>query len=352
MGSNTTIDASREIRSGRPLASDIPRRVGQRVLLNPILPLLLVTIPLFVVFVPDYATTVNFQNLLLQGAVLLLLVGGGALVVISGNFDLSTEGTLAFTAVLGAWMLTAKANAGSGWDLPPVLIIPMMITVGALIGALNGVLVQKLGVNPFIVTLGTLLALKGAAAIPTHAQTIYNLPSQYTRIGTVSIFGVSGIVVLSVVVYVLLALYVRHSRFGRHLYAVGGSRIAAEENGISPLRIVIAAYAISGALAGVAGWMASARLDSAGALLGDGTIFTVFAALVIGGLSLSGGRGNLWGAAGGVFLLSSVENVLNLIALNALYVNFVRGMVIVVAVLLIVVRQRIATKLGLQEPAS
>jgi ribose/xylose/arabinose/galactoside ABC-type transport system permease subunit len=320
------------------------------VLRNPILPLLLIALPAFALLVPDYASTQNLSNLALQSSVLLVLVGGGSLVVISGNFDLSTEGTLAFTAVT-AGSLMVMESPGAGIGLSPVLVLPGSIVVGALIGVLIGMLVEGLGVNPFVVTLGALLTLKGAAALPTSAQTIYGLPEAYTWIGQHDVAGVSLIVVVAVALYVLLGVFLRRSVYGRHLYAVGANKQAARENGISPLRVVVTAYAISGGCAAVAGWLAAARLDSAGAALGDGIIFTVFAALVIGGISLSGGRGNLWGAAGGVLLLGSIDNVLNLVALNPLYVSFVRGAVILLAVVLIVVRQRLALRLKIQEPA-
>ena len=139
---------------------------------------------------------------------------------------------------------------------------------------------------------------------------------------------------------------------GRHIYAIGGAKAAAVENGVSPLKTIMVVYGMSGGLAAIAGWLDAARLDSASASAGDGITFTVFAAIIIGGVALSGGGGNLWGVLGGVILLASIDNVLNLIAINPLYVNFVRGAVIIVAVLLIVARQRLARRFKLEEPAA
>ncbi len=241
------------------------------ILRNPVLPLLIVALPAFALFVPGYATPQNVSNLALSSAVLLLLVGGGAFVLISGNFDLSTEGTLAFTAVVGGWLMTTQAP-GSGWGLAPPLTIAVMIAIGVLIGIANGLLVELLRVNPFIVTLGMLLTLKGAAAIPTQAQTIYGLPPGFNWVGRASFLGISAIVVVAVVVYALLGLYLKYSQCGRHLYAIGGNKEAARENGISAVKVVVAAYAISGGLAGLAAWLDAARLDSTGPVLGDGII--------------------------------------------------------------------------------
>jgi ribose/xylose/arabinose/galactoside ABC-type transport system permease subunit len=325
--------------------------LGRAMLRNPILPILLVAIPIFALFVPYYATWGNARNLALASSILLLLACGGAVVMISGNMDLSVEGTLAFTAMMAAWLMTEK-QGGSGLLLSPYLVIPFSIALGALVGCINAFLVERLGVNPFIVTIGMLLALKGAAAIPTGAATIYGLPPAYSWVGYHSALGVSWIVVIAFAVALLLSLWLRHSVAGRHLYAVGGNRAAAIENGVSSWRTVTLAYAVSGALAGLAGWLNAARLDSAAASSADGVTFTVFAAMIIGGVALTGGAGSLWGVLGGVVLLSSIDNVLNLTAINPLYVNFVRGAVILLAVVLIVLRQRLAARLGLQEAAA
>jgi ribose/xylose/arabinose/galactoside ABC-type transport system permease subunit len=318
---------------------------------NPILPILLVALPSFALFVPYYATPGNIANLLLASSILLLLATGGAIVMITGNIDLSVEGILAFTSMVAAWLMVA-APSGAGLELSPWLVIPFSILLGIGIGALNALLVEGLGVNPFIVTIGMLLALKGAAAIPTQATTVYGLPDLYSFVGLNDVGGVSWVVIIAFTVCLVISVWLRNSIAGRHIYAIGGNKAAAHENGILPRRVVMLAYCISGGLAAIAGWLNAARLNSVSASAGDGITFTVFAAMIIGGISLSGGRGGLLGVLGGVILLTSIDNVLNLIALNPLYVNFVRGMVILLAVVLIVVRQKLAERLGIQEPAA
>jgi ribose/xylose/arabinose/galactoside ABC-type transport system permease subunit len=271
--------------------------------------------------------------------------------MISGNIDLSVEGTLAFTTMTSAWLMV-PAPAGLGVELNPIVAIVFSPALGIAIGLLNALMVEKLQVNPFIVTIGMLLALKGAAAIPTHATTIYGLPPEYSWVGLNSVFGFSWVVVIAFAICFALSFWLRNSVAGRHIYAIGGNKEAAVENGISPLRTVMIVYGLSGGLAGVAGWLNAARLDSASASAGDGITFTVFAAMIIGGVALSGGAGSLWGVLGGVILLASIDNVLNLVEINPLYVNFVRGAVIILAVLLIVARQRLAERLKLQESAA
>lgn len=324
---------------------------GKTLLLNPILPILAVALPVFAAFVPYYATLANLQSLMLASSILLLLSCGGALAMITGNIDLSVEGTLSFSCMVIAWLMM-PAPVGAGIELSPLLGIPLGIAIGVGVGVLNGLMVQGLGVNPFIVTLGMLLTLKGAAAIPTEASTIYSLPPEYSWVGYNAVGGVSWVVIIAFSVCFLLAIWLRTSVVGRHIYAIGGNTEAARENGISPLRTVMIVYGISGGMAGLAGWLNAARLDSASASSGDGITFTVFAAIIIGGVALSGGAGSLWGVLGGVVLLSSIDNVLNLIAINPLYLNFVRGAVIIIAVLLIVVRQKLASRFRLQEVAA
>jgi ribose/xylose/arabinose/galactoside ABC-type transport system permease subunit len=325
--------------------------LGKTILLNPILPILAVALPLFAALVPFYATTMNLQNLLLASSILLLLSCGSALAMITGNIDLSVEGTLCFSSMFIAWLMM-PSPVGAGIELSPILCIPLGIAIGVGVGILNGVLVQGLGVNPFIVTLGMLLTLKGAAAIPTQATTVYTLPAAYSWVGYNDVFGLSWIVIISFTVCLALAYWLKTSVVGRHIYAIGGNVEAAHENGISPFKTVTIVYALSGGLAGMAGWLNAARLDSASANSGDGITFTVFAAIIIGGIGLSGGSGGLWGVLGGVILLSSIDNVLNLVAINPLYLNFVRGAVIIIAVLLIVARQKLASRFGLQESAA
>ena len=317
---------------------------------NPVIPLLVIGLTCFCLFVPYFATIADLRNIALETPVLLLLAGGGAVVLITGNFDLSTEGTLEFTSVLAGWLMV-KAYPGGPFGLSPFIVLPLIVLVGCLIGVVNGVFVSVLKVNPFIVTLTTMLILKGAAAIPTQANTIYQLPSAYEWVGNSTWGGFSAIAFVAVALYALLLLYMRYSLFSRHCYAIGGNSQAAVENGIPVKRVIIGAYALSGGFAAIAGWLDAARVASASPGLDDGIIFTVFAAMVIGGVSLVGGRGSLLGAAAGALLMTCVNNVLNLVALPPLYVDFVRGLVLLIAVLLIVTRQKIAARVGIQEPA-
>lgn len=325
--------------------------VGVVLLQNPILPILLIILPLFAILVPGFATERNIQNLLLQSSVLAVLVIGQSIVLISGNFDLSQEGTLVFTVMLSAWLMTVE-SPGAGIGLNPILALLIAVVVGAGIGAINGTIVERFGVNPFIVTLAMLLALRGLASVITGTQSVFPLPDLYSWVGSVAVAGFSAIVIVAGLIYVGFAGWLRTSLFGRHVFAVGGDKAAARENGVSSLKVITFAFVLSGMLAAVAGWLAASRLDSASPRLAEGIIFSVFAAAVIGGVSLRGGRGGLWGALGGVILLGAVENVLSLSGVQPLYVSAIRGFVILAVVLIDVGRQRLALRLGVQEKAA
>jgi ribose/xylose/arabinose/galactoside ABC-type transport system permease subunit len=311
--------------------------------------MLVVMLVLFALFVPYFATAANLNDVALEASALLLLAGGGSVVLITGNFDLSSEGTMVFAAVFGAWFMQKGSPGGLG--LSPFLVIPLMICFGGVIGVINGVLVAYFRVNAFVVTLAMLLTLEGLAVLPDNATTFFNFPSAYTWPGSQVVGGIAGIVFIAVGVFVLLGLYMHYSPYGRHVYAVGGNEDAALRNGINTRRVIIVAYVISGALAGLAGWLESVRVGSAQEALDSGIIFTVFAAMVIGGVSLSGGKGGLLGCAGGVLLMTCVNNVLNLANVNPLWVNAAGGLVIFVAIGLMIVRQTISRRLGLQERA-
>ena len=221
MSSGPTVRSGEEAEAGSPSAR-LAASAGKAMLRNPILPILFVALPLFSIFVPFYATLANLTNLLLAASVLLLLSIGGALTMISGNIDLSVEGTLAFTTMVAAWLMAGRAT-GSG-SSSPLLTILISVGLGVAIGLLNALMVEGLHVNPFIVTIGMLLALKGAAAIPTHAMTIYGMPAAYSWVGLHSIFGLSWVAVIAFAICFALSLWLRNSVAGRHIYAIGGAK--------------------------------------------------------------------------------------------------------------------------------
>jgi ribose/xylose/arabinose/galactoside ABC-type transport system permease subunit len=308
----------------------------QVVLDNLIWFLLLLALVTFSSLTNRFLTLNNVTNILVHSAVLGIMVIGQSFTLITGNFDLSAESNLGFIAVLGAFLMTASGEPsnGSGLLLNPVLTLLVMLGTGLLIGAINGLLITRLKMNNFIVTLSMLIIVRGLAFLVTHGKTVTGIPSSFKALG----HAYAGPVPISVIVLlaaVALAFFItRHTRFGRDLYAVGGNSDAASASGIDSQKRIRQVYLISGAIAAFAAWIELGRLGVGATRIGENMIFEIQAAAVIGGISLFGGRGTMLGALGGVLLLSSINSGLSLMQVSGFAIDMVRGIVILGAMLI------------------
>jgi ribose/xylose/arabinose/galactoside ABC-type transport system permease subunit len=290
----------------------------------------------FTLLTDQFLTANNLLNILVHSAVLGIMVIGQSFTLITGNFDLSAESSLGLIAVVGAFLLTASGEPanGSGLMLHPVLTIGVMLTLGIAIGAVNGLLITRMRMNNFVVTLSTMIIVRGLAFLLTQGKTVTQLPASFKALGHNSV-GPFPLSVLAVIAAFLVAALVTHrTRFGRDLYAVGGNRDAALASGIDPDRRILQVYVLSGLMAAFAAWMELGRLGVGATRIGEGMIFEIQAAAVIGGISLFGGRGTMIGALGGVLLLSSINSGLNLMQVSGFAIDMVRGIVILAAMLL------------------
>ena len=276
----------------------------------------------FIFFVTQseyFLTERNISNIPSTASVLGVLVVAQTFVLISGNFDLSTESTLGMAALLGIWLIVPSAapHFGGGTGLNPYLTIISILLMGAAIGFAIGCLITIGKMNNFIVTLAMLLVVRGLMLAFTEGSAVsgFNLPEadRFYWLGHENASKIPGIVSVShAVVATGLAFLVghvilKHHRFGRELYAIGGNRDAAVASGIDAGRRIRQVYVLSGVLAALAGWMLAGRVVSVQVNLGEGFIFTVFAGTVIGGVSLQGERGTMLDALGGVLLLSTTD---------------------------------------------
>ncbi len=290
-----------------------------------------------------FLTPINMRNILAAAAVLGVLVVGQTFVLITGNFDLSSESTLGLSALLGLWLIVPAVaptwGAGLFWN--PFVSIVAILVMGAIIGWAIGALITYGKMNNFIVTLAMLLILRGAMLAFTEgnavnglnfppAQIFYSLGSAPAAtlpwIGKVPI-AVAAMLLLFFLGYVIL----EHRPFGRDLYAIGGNRAAAVASGIDADKRIRQVYVLSGFLAAFAGWMLAGRVASVQVDLGEGYIFQVMAAAVIGGISLNGGRGKMIGALGGVLLLSTIDRGLNLMQVSVFWIQVIQGLIILIA---------------------
>ena len=315
--------------------------------------ILIIVFTFFVFQSEHFLTERNISNILTAAAVLGVLVVAQTFVLISGNFDLSTESTLGLSALLGLWLIVPAGapTFGGGVFLNPFLSIGSVLATGAAIGYAIGCLITVGRMHNFIVTLAALLIIRGFMLAFSEGAPVngFNNPNAdvFYWLGHQKAFNVPGLGTITVAViatgllFLLGHFILKHHRFGRELYAIGGNRGAAEALGINVNRRIRQVYMISGLLAALAGWMLAGRVVSIQANLGEGFIFTVFAGAVIGGVSLQGGRGTMLGALGGVLLLSTIDRGLNLMHVSVFWVKVIQGLIILVAMFLDAQRVRL-----------
>jgi len=293
----------------------------------------------FSVQVPNFITLGNLINVLLHASVLGVLVIGQTIVLLTGNFDLSAEGVLSLTTVLAMWLMAVpRTDAGgaqaSGLILHPFIVIPIILLVGMLSGWLIGIMITRLKMNGFIVTLAMQLVLRGIALLISNAQIMTGSPPLFNWMGGARINGFPVSVGVTLLMFLIVNYLLNQSKFGRELRAVGANADAAHASGFDAKKTVTRAYIISGFMGAFAGWMLLGRLETSISSLGVGMTLETVAASVIGGVSLQGGLGSVGGAFAGVILLSMIDNALNLIDIDPFWVQGIRGLIILVALLI------------------
>ncbi|GIJ29710.1 sugar ABC transporter permease [Micromonospora qiuiae] len=282
---------------------------------------------------PVFLSADNIINVLQSMSEIAIVVLAQTIVLITGKMDLSLESTFGLAPGIAAWLIVDPAlTRGLGLDLlPDAWAVPIVLLVGALVGAFNGLLIVRFGLNGFIVTLGMLIVLRGLLTGISGGQTFFALPESMTYLGSATWFGVPASIWLSLLLFAVGVVVLGYTRAGRALYAIGGNADAARAAGIRTGRVLWIALIVAGMLAALAGLLMSGRLAAVPAAQGNGAIFQVFAAAVIGGVSLNGGKGSVFGAFTGVLLLFMIINVLTLAGVPAQWTNFLNGTVILVA---------------------
>jgi ribose transport system permease protein len=272
-----------------------------------------------------FSTPDNLITILVAAAPFALIALGQTLVILTGGIDLSVGSVIAVSAMAAA--ATAKANPGQVY-----LTVLVAMVVGLAVGCLNGFLVSRINVPPFIATLGTLTAGSGMAYVIGGGAPINGLPAEFGSIANTKLLGLQIPVLLMIVGIVALAIIMRRTTYGMRVYAVGGNRNAAEIAGINAKNVLFSVYAISGLLAGISGVMLASRVISGPPNLGQGYELDAIAAVVIGGASLMGGRGSVWGTALGLFMIMTLNNGLDILVVPAYWQDVIKGVLIVAAV--------------------
>lgn len=303
-------------RSGQPLAQTLLIS-SPRVLLAILALVLMAT-------TPGFFTAGTLSTVLALASIVGVLAVGQAFVLVGGGFDLSQGAMVALVAAVAAWL--AGPQELNAW-----LVVPVALALGAMLGSINGAFVAYAGVNPFVATLSTLLAFRGAAfvwleGLPISQVTAFNGLSRGVELVGGAVVPARGIVFLALAV--VAAFVLGKTVFGRHVYALGGNATAARLSGLSTRWLKVATFALSGAAAGLAAvlllsWVRVAKPDT-----GTGMELDSIAACVVGGISLQGGKGSVLGAAAGCLLLQALGTWITIRGFQDEYRNLLTGAVI------------------------
>lgn len=269
----------------------------------------------------------NIQNIFLQSAIMGIVAIGMTYVIITAGIDLGVGSVVAVTGMVIASMI----NSG----VPVIVAIVAGLLIGMLSGIINGFFITRFNMAPFIVTLGMMAAARSVTLVYSDAQTIsvYKDPFlQFLRIGKIA--GIPVMVLITVALFLIAGYVLSNTVFGRHVYAIGSNKKAAEVSGIHVKRIEMMVYVIAGILAAVGGLMMTARLGSGTPLAGVNLELMAIAAVVIGGTSLSGGRGTIFGTLIGVLLINVLNTGMNLMNISSHYQGLIMGAVILLAALI------------------
>ncbi|PYQ00372.1 MAG: ribose ABC transporter permease [Acidobacteria bacterium] len=266
----------------------------------------------------SFFTESNLSNVVRQNAFTAILAAGMSLVILTGGIDLSVGSVVGLAGVLSADALVRGAGLPAG--------VAVGLVVGLVVGTVNGLAVTQLRVPPFIVTLAMMLIVRGAAYKYTNARTISGLPSAF---GALSQGALAASVMAAV--FALTWVLLMRTPFGRHVYATGGNPEAAWLAGIRVPRVLLAVYALCGLCAGLAGVLVASRLNAGYPKAGEFYELDAVTAVVVGGTSLFGGRGSIWGTLAGAFFIGILNNGLNLFHVETYDQLMVKGAVLLAA---------------------
>jgi ribose transport system permease protein len=289
-----------------------------------ILLVLVLLAALMAALAPNFVSLGNAVNVARSVSINAILAAGMTLVILTGGIDLSVGSILAVSGVTGVLL----------WSngIPTPIALLGGVLVGALAGAVNGVFVARFALPAFIVTLGSMTYLRGLAYSLLGGQPLVATELGYRGVGNGSIAGIPQPVVIMIVVYAVLWFVLERTRFGRHVYAVGGNMEGARLAGINVRRVLMSVYMIGGAAAGVAGVIFSARVLSAQPTAGTGYELDAIAAVVLGGTALAGGRGRILGTLIGAVIIGVLSNGLVLMNVPFFYQLVIKGIVIIIAI--------------------
>jgi len=291
----------------------------------------------------------NMLNILRQTAVTGVITVGMCFVLITGGIDLSVGSVLAVSGIVCAYLAApggpsmAMAGFSHAEGVTAVLaeaatmplFVPVMasLLVGAVFGAINGFLIAKGGIAPFIVTMGMMTIARGLSLIISGGGQLPYLTDEFKRIGKGNIFGIPYLATILITIMLIAGFLLRRTCFGRHVYAIGGNEVSARISGVHVDRVKILVYTFSGICAGLAGLLLTSRTAVGSPQAGNGYEMDAIASCVIGGISLTGGIGSVYKAILGVLFIAVMGNGMDMLGITSYYQSIAKGVIIILAVL-------------------
>lgn len=285
---------------------------------------------------PYFLTIMNIRNIFQQTSALAIVAIGQAMVLICGAFDMSLGQNLCLSSCLAAYLMKIAG-------INPWMAIIAALLLGIIVGLANGTLISYLQVPPFVVTLGTQMICKGIAKLITNAAPIPSMPDSIAFIGRGNIGGENGLpinIVIMIILFILFAFILKKTKFGRNTYAVGGNKEAAYFAGINVKLHTTAVFTLAGFMAAFGGVVLLSRLNSAAITNGNLYEFDTMISCVIGGVSMSGGKGKIWQAFFGAIFLTIFFNGMTMLNINSFIQDILKGVILIGAVLLDIFRNR------------
>lgn len=291
-----------------------------------------------------FLTVSNINDLLINATMMSIMAIGMMCVLLIGGIDISVGSIVALSGMVTA--LVMRDNQG----VPVLISFLIAILVGLACGFLNGLVIAKGGVSPIIATMGFMNIFRGATYLVANNQWVaaYQIPGSYKAFTLGKVFGINNMLLVAIVCYIIFAYFIKFTRTGRKIYAVGSNAEAAKVSGIKIARIKIMVYSLMGSLCGLVGALWVSKYASAQGDAAKGMEMDIIAACVIGGVSLSGGKGTVFGVILGALTLGILNNALPLINVSSFWQDAIKGLIIIVAVILNTVTQRTLAKNNLK----
>ena len=275
---------------------------------------------------PSFITPSNLVNILKQASINGILAFGMMFVIISGGFDMSVGSTVAFSGILAAML-------GQG-NTPLILALIAALLAGLGVGLINGVGVAVGDLPPFIMTLGTMTAVRGLALLASNGKPVIGMSEPYKAIAAGSVAGIPMLAIFLVIVIIICSFVLAKTVYGRRVYACGGNLQAAKVAGINTTAIRISTFAIAGFLAGLCGFLMTSRVTIGQPTAAESYEMDAITACVVGGVSMTGGVGKPWGVVVGTLLITVIANGLDILGVSSHWQKIVKGVIIVLAVLI------------------